>query len=82
MKTITIKRSNIALLNATGKTNEEIAAIYGITVAEVKDLKVTFGFTKSRTTKKSKEYTIDLVDDTKEVIDSITTKELTPELQA
>jgi hypothetical protein len=73
MKTITIKKSNVALLLQTGKTNEEVAAIYGITVNEVKDLKLQFGFTKFRGNKVAKEYAINLIDDSQEVINSLNT---------
>lgn len=75
MKAIEVKKSNIALLVLSKKTNEQIAAIYGITVKEVLDVKLQFGFTKFRGTKTAKAYTINLVDDCQQIIDTLSSKQ-------
>lgn len=64
MKTITIKKTELAMYKGLGKTTEEIATIKGITVKEAQEALATFGLIKSRKPVTSKEYTIELVDDT------------------
>jgi len=68
MKTIDLKKTELALYKALGKTEEQIAANYGITVKEVKESMQAFGLTKSRGTAKAKEYSINLIDDSSSVV--------------
>lgn len=70
----TIKKTNVAVLRATGVSNDTIAKQYGITKDElVEGLKV-FGMYKERTVA-PKDYTITWEDDTADV--QTTKKELT-----
>lgn len=64
MKTIEIKKSDLALYKSLGKTEEEIASVFGITSKEVKEAMMEFGLTKGR--KVAKDYQIVLKDDAAE----------------
>jgi len=66
MKKIEIKKSELALYKAYGKTNEQIASVYGVTAKEVNEAMMSFGLLKTRKATAVKEYEINLVDDTTE----------------
>jgi hypothetical protein len=70
MKTITIKKSAIALQRTLGRTSEEMATKLGITAAEMKQVLIDFGFTKGRK-KAEKPYEIVLQDDTQAMLNII-----------
>ena len=72
-KTITIKKSEIAVLRTYGKTNKQIADRYGITTGEVHDALVSFGMAKARSTKKTKDYVVVLEDDMQHMNDTTDT---------
>lgn len=65
MTTITVKKSNIAMLKGLNKSIEEIAQHFGITTKEAQDALVSFGLAKQKGRKVvDKGYSIKLVDDT------------------
>lgn len=69
MKNIEIKKSQIALLKkAFSKTNEEIAAHFGITTKEALDALMHFDLIKGRKATKTPEYTISYNDDTTNLV--------------
>lgn len=68
MKTINVKKTELALYKALGKTEEQIAANYGITVKQVKEGMVQFGLTKSRKPVKTDGYVVNFIDDSSTVI--------------
>lgn len=62
--TITVKKSNIAMLKGLKKTNAEIGECFGITEKEVQETLVSFGLVKAKGRKvPEKAYSIELVDD-------------------
>lgn len=77
MNTIEIKKSELALYKALGKTEEEIASKFGITVKEVKETMMEFGLSKAR--KAPKTYQIVLVDDTTTVLKDFKTEVSEPQ---
>ncbi len=68
MTTINVKKTEMALYKALGKSEDQIASNYGITVKEVKECMQAFGLTKTRGTVKVKEYEINMIDDAKNVL--------------
>lgn len=61
MKTITLKKSELAKLKGLGISVDGIAKQYGITKKEATESMIGFGLTKGRLA--PKEYNISLVDD-------------------
>lgn len=80
IKTIEVKKSELAALKGLGSTKTQIATRLGITVAEVTDAYIAFGITKGKTLKK--DYQVKYVDDLtlqldeEEVIEDNTTEEV------
>ncbi len=80
IKTIEVKKSELAALKGMGATKTQIATRLGITVAEVTDAYIAFGITKGKTLKK--DYQVKYVDDLtlqldeEEVVEELTTEEV------
>lgn len=76
MRTITIKKTDVAMLKGLGKTTEDMANNFGITKNEMAETLIEFGLTKSRKT--PKEYKIVTIDDvvTKEVEEVVNNEQL------
>jgi hypothetical protein len=81
IKTIEVKKSEVAALKGLGTTKTQIATRLGITVAEVTDAYIAFGITKGKTLKK--DYQIKYVDDltlqfdeADEAVEEFTTEEV------
>lgn len=65
MRTILINKTELAVLRMEGNTPTDIAKHYGITLAETVETLKAFGYYKTKkTTEKTKDYAIELVDDT------------------
>lgn len=80
MRTILLKKSELAQLKGLGKTTEEMAAKYGVTTKEMLSTLIGFGLSKARLKVKEVEYTINIIDDidTEELV-TTTTNELVEE---
>jgi len=80
IKTIEVKKSELAALKGLGSTKTQIATRLGITVAEVTDAYIAFGITKGKTLKK--DYQVKYVDDLtlqldeEEVVEEFTAEEV------
>jgi hypothetical protein len=62
-QTITIQKSVVAMQLGLKKSVEQIAAHYGVTEKEMKDVMVQFGLAKARKPKNEPAYTINAVND-------------------
>jgi len=64
MRTINIKKTEVAVLKLSGMSTITIAKHYGITQEEAISMLTSFGFYKTKKQKeRTKEYTINLIDD-------------------
>jgi hypothetical protein len=63
MRTILLKKSELAQLKGLGKTTEEMATKYGITTKEMLNTLIGFGLSKARLKTKEVEYTINVIND-------------------
>lgn len=75
MVTKTIKKTEVALWKGLGFKTNDISKKLGITLEETVDMLKEFGlYNTKKTTPKQKEYTIFLVDDTKEPVAQLETQ--------
>ena len=63
MRTVNLKKSELAQLKGLGKTTEEMATKYGITPKEMLAVLINFNLSKARLKTKEKEYTIQTLND-------------------
>lgn len=63
MRTIILKKSELAQLKGLGKTTEEMATRYGVTTKEMLNTLISFGLSKARPKVKEVAYVIETLND-------------------